>query len=175
MRFPPMTATPTAMLIVTAALTFVSADCQAQAAGGWSIEDLSWIAGHWAGDVEALGGHAEESWLAPAGGAMSGVFRLVSGGKARVFELLLIEQEGEDILFRFKHVGAGWDPWEEEPLTYRLVRLEGQHAFFDNLGGEPVEGTPKSFSYARPEEDRLVVKVEGWDGESFELRMTRVS
>jgi hypothetical protein len=164
----------TAALLVSAALSLVSTAGHAQDTSSPSIEDLSWIAGHWAGDVEALGGHAEEGWFAPSGGAMSGVFRLVSGGVARVFELLLIEQQGEDVLFRFKHVGPGWEPWEEKPLTYRLTRLEGRHAFFDNLDGEPLAGTPKAFSYARPEEETLVVSIQGWDGETLEIRMTRV-
>lgn len=164
----------TALLIAATALTFISADSRAQETRAWSIEDLSWMAGHWSGEQEALGGHAEEGWFAPDGGAMSGVFRLVSGGEARVFELLLIEQEGEDVLFRFKHVGPGWEPWEEKPLTYRLTRLEGRYAFFDNVGGEPRQGTPKAFSYARPEEHTLVVNIEGWDGGTIELRMSRV-
>lgn len=170
MRFRPVTAA----LVVSAAASLFATPGGAQDADRPSIEDLSWIAGHWAGDVEALGGRAEEGWFAPSGGAMSGLFRLVSGGEARVFELLLIEQEGEELLFRFKHVGPGWKPFEESPLTYRLTRLEGRHAFFDSVGGEPAPGTPKAFSYARPEDDTLVVSITGWDGETFEVRMTRV-
>ena len=105
---------------------------------------------------------------------MSGIFRLVSGGEARVFEFLLIEQEAEDVFFRFKHIGSGWTPVEDEPLSYRLIRLEEQHAFFESTSDQPRQGAPRSFSYARPHADSLIVDVQTWDGEGFEIRMSRV-
>ncbi len=139
-----------------------------------SLDDLAWIAGHWTGDVEALGGRADETWLGPAGGSMVGAFRLVSGGRARVYELLLIEQDADgDIYYRFKHIGPGWEPWEEERVEYLLTKLEGQHAFFESTSETPIPRVPMSVGYERTG-DRLVVHVNGWDGESFDIPLTRV-
>ena len=157
---------------VAVAIALPVPHASAQDMGVGSIEDLAWIAGHWSGD--AFGGKAEEGWFAPDGGSMSGIFRLVTGGEARVFEFLLLEQEDEDVFFRFKHIGSGWKPLEDEPLSYRLIRLEGQHAFFESTSDQPKQGAPKSFSYARPHADSLIVDVQTWDGEDFEIRMSRV-
>jgi hypothetical protein len=158
---------------VALAITIPTPHLSAQDTSAVSLENLAWIAGHWTGD--AFGGQAEEGWFAPSGGSMSGLFRLVSGGQARVFELLLIEQEGEEIFFRFKHIRPGWVPVEEEEaLSYRLVRLEGQHAFFESTSDQPRQGAPKSFSYARVHADSLIVDAQTWDGDDFEIRMSRV-
>lgn len=139
-----------------------------------SLDDLAWIAGHWAGDVEALGGRVDETWLGPAGGSMVGAFRLVAGGRARVYELLLIEQDADgDIYYRFKHVGPGWEPWEEERVEYLLTKLEGQHAFFESTSETPIPRVPMSVGYERTG-DRVVVHVNGWDGESFDIPLTLV-
>jgi len=136
------------------------------------IEDLGWIAGHWAGT--AFDGDAEEGWFAPAGGAMSGVFRLVREDRAVVYELLLIEQdEDEAIHFRFKHVGPGWQPWEDAPLEYRLTGLEGRKATFRTTAAEPAEGTLRGFTYERPDEERLIVTLYGVRDDPVVLEFTR--
>lgn len=143
-----------------------------------TIDEVSWIAGHWRGDATPLGGGtAEEGWFGPAGRSMSGVFRLVPGepGKrARVFELLLIEEEDGELFYRFKHVGPGWRPWEEEPLEYRLVELAERRAVFHTTSSTPIAGTPMRFEYRRPADERLEILIEGWEGERLELMLTRV-
>jgi len=144
---------PLAVAAVTAALA--AADARAQ-----TVDDLGWMAGHWVG--EAFGGRIEEAWFAPAGGSLSGSFRLVRGGRAEMYELLLIEQDEDgDIHYRFKHVGRGWQPWEDEPLEYRLASLEGRKATFRSTAEEPVPNAPAWFTYESPTPDRLVVTIYG--------------
>lgn len=136
------------------------------------IEDLGWIAGHWAGP--AFDGDAEEGWFAPAGRAMSGVFRLVRENRAVVYELLLIEQDEDDAIhFRFKHVGPGWEPWEDAPLEYRLTELAERRATFRTTAREPEEGTLEWFTYERPDEDRLVVTLYGVEDDPIVLELKR--
>jgi len=138
------------------------------------VEDLAWIAGHWAGDSEELGGRAEEGWFEPGGGSMSGLFRLVSGDEVRVFELMLIEQEGDDIFYRFKHVSPGYREWEEQPLEYRLITLEGQRAVFESTKSEPGSDTPRQIVYHRTDDATLRVGIVGWEADTgFEIVLTR--
>lgn len=145
--------------------------------GGVSGQDaanaeLDWIAGHWAGP--AFGGEAEEGWFAPAGGAMSGMFRLVRDGRAVVYELLLIERDADgEVYFRFRHVGPGWAPREEERLEYRLTELDGRRATFRSTAAAPTPGAPWWFTYERPAEDRLVITIHGAGGEPVVLELTR--
>ena len=139
------------------------------------IADLAWISGAWKGD--GLGGKVEEHWTAPAGGAMLGMFRLVSGqGRATVFELCLIEQVEEHIVYRFRHFGPQHKPWEppDQPLTFHLTRLTEYEAVFECQG----EQDPKRLTYRRVG-DKLAIRVQAVkDGrldEGFEVRMQKAT
>ena len=88
----------------------ISIGCKAQntksfTEGGKSpaatLEDVSWIAGHWKG--EAFGGIAEEIWSPPLGDSMMFVFKLVSEGEVQFYEVGHIQQTGETILLQLKH------------------------------------------------------------------------
>lgn len=88
---------------------------------GVRIDDLSWIAGHWAGMAE--GGPIEEIWLPPAAGAMVGMFRWTKEGKVIVYELLALERSAEGPVLVLRHFAPGLKGYEEKdgallfPLT----------------------------------------------------------
>jgi hypothetical protein len=140
----------------------------------WTVEDLAWMAGHWAGEVEALGGRVEEGWFGPADASMSGVFRLVSSERGRMYELLLLEQQGEDIFYRFKHVSPGYREWEEEPLQYRLVELADRKAVFESTSADALPNLPRRIVYQRLNDATLRIVVVGWlAGSDLEFVLTR--
>jgi len=122
-----------------------------------SIEDFAWLVGQWQG--EALGGVAEEVWLAPAGGAMSGMFRTVSDGAIDFYELFTIAEPELDL--RLKHFGADLVGWEaqEEVVTFPFVRVSPAEAVFEGL------------VFRRIAEDRIqaVVETRQADGTEAEL------
>ncbi len=121
------------------------------------------MAGHWFG--EAFGGEIEEAWFSPAGRSMSGSFRLVRDEEAIMYELLLLEEDEDgSIFYRFKHVGRGWEPWEETPLEYRLTETDGRHATFRSTSDEPLPNAPWWFTYESPDDDSLVVSIYGAQG-----------
>ena len=137
------------------------------------LEELAWIAGHWGGD--AFGGQIEEAWFSPAGRSMSGSFRLVRDGLAVMYELLLLEQDDDgEIYYRFKHVGRGWEPWEETRLEYRLTALEGRKATFRSTAEAPPPNAPWWFTYESPASNELIVTIHGSaGGDPAVLSMTR--
>jgi hypothetical protein len=95
-----------------------------------TLADLAWLEGTWRG--EGLGGVVEESWSAPAGGAMLGMFRLLRAGRPVFYELcLLVEQRGS-LLLRVKHFGPDFAGWEEraDSVDFPLVRLAPATAWF---------------------------------------------
>jgi len=122
-----------------------------------SIDDFAWLVGHWQG--EALGGVAEEVWLPPAGGAMSGMFRTVADGAVGFYELFTIAEPELDL--RLKHFGADLVGWEEreDVVTFPFVRVRPTEAVFEGL------------VFRRTAEDRLqaVVQTRSADGTEGEL------
>ncbi|WP_419162222.1 DUF6265 family protein [Candidatus Palauibacter sp.] len=137
------------------------------------LDDLAWIAGHWAGN--AFGGQIEEGWFGPAGRSMSGSFRLVQDDLAVMYELLLLEQDEDgEIYYRFKHVSRGWEPWEETRLEYRLTAVEGRKATFRSTEDEPAANAPWWFTYESPTPDELFVSIYGsGGGDPIVLSMSR--
>ena len=97
------------------------------------IQNLAWIVGHWKG--EALGGKFEETWTAPLGGTMLGMFKLTKGQDQLNFtELLSIQPKGQTLVLRVKHFDSefvGWetkDKFAEFPLieaTDTVIKFDG--------------------------------------------------
>ncbi len=140
------------------------------------VSDIAWMAGAWSGP--GLGGRTEEHWTAPAGGSMLGMFRLVNkDDKATVFELLLIEQEGEHVKYRFRHFGPGHKPWEkpDKPLEFDLIEVSERKAVFHSS----VQTNPKRIMYTRVGDDELRIRVQGEKdgklGDGFELVLKRTN
>lgn len=96
-----------------------------------SLADLAFLVGHWRG--EALGGVAEEVWLAPAGGAMLGTFRLVRGEEVSFYEIFTISEP--DLTLRLKHFHGDLAGWEErdEIVTFPFVSAADGEAVFEGL------------------------------------------
>ncbi len=103
-----------------------------------NLEDVSWVAGHWKG--EAFGGIAEEIWSPPLGDSMMFVFKLASEGKVQFYEVGHIQQQGETLILQLKHFHGSLKGWEEkdETIDFKLIKLEGNRAYFDGFTIEKV-------------------------------------
>ena len=139
-----------------------------------SIDDLSFLEGHWRGGDENFA--FEETWSAPEGGVMTGMARGVAGGKLRVLEYIVVSEETAGLVMRFKHFNADYSVWdgEDEPLTLTLSDVDGTDAIFVS---DPPTHTVKSIRYWMPDEATLRVDVEQIeDGEEggFSLVFNRV-
>lgn len=99
-----------------------------------SIEDMSWLTGRWAGAHQADA--IEETWSAPASGAMMGMFRAIRNGTPRFYELITLDGEDAGLVCRFKHFDRDLTSWEEKdaPLTLDLVELGPSGAVFLRRG-----------------------------------------
>jgi hypothetical protein len=104
-----------------------------------TLEAIAWLAGGvWRGD--GLGGLTEESWSAPAAGAMMGMFRALkpaADGRHEVvfYEFLTaVEQEGT-LALKLKHFNADLTGWEEKErfVVFRLARVTPDAIYFDGL------------------------------------------
>jgi len=126
------------------------------------IEDLAWISGDW----ETTSGpmQIEEHWTRVAGGSMIGMGRTIAKGKTVFFEYLRIESRAEGIYY-VAH------PKARPGTDFKLVRVEGQSAVFENLAHD----FPKRLIYRKNADGSLTTRVEG-DGtekekpEEFQLR-----
>ncbi len=105
------------------------------------LQQMEWIQGSWKG--EAFGGITEEVWSPPAGDSMMFVFKLTENDKVKFYEFGHIMQVGESLTLQLKHFDADLGGWEEkdETIDFRLVKLEENHAYFEDLTFERVSDT----------------------------------
>lgn len=135
-----------------------------------TLQDAAFIAGRWLSEEGPA--RSEETWNAPAGDAMLGMWRLVADGQTRVLEILCIRAEGGTLVFRLRHFDAALVGREERdrPVVLQLVRkAEGSLRF----EGERVDGGSGqvALTYVR-RGDALEVTLEK-DGKAQPYRFSR--
>ena len=66
---------------------------------------------------------------------MMGVFRQFRDGKPRFYEFMLMSEVGDTVELRIKHFNPDVTGWEEKDkyTTFKLVKVEGQNAWFSGL------------------------------------------
>jgi len=90
---------------------------------------------------------------------MMGMFRALTDGAPRFYELITLVGEGSGLVCRFKHFGPDLDPWESAPLTLDLVDLSSQRAVF------LMRGARRWMTYRRDGADKITVFFEN-EGEA---------
>ena len=129
---------------------------------------FAWLAGTWR-STPAEGELLEESFTAPAGNCVTGTFRWLRGGRAFVYEFMLIERDADgEIAFLLRHFGPGSVAWEETktPIRVPLVAVEDGRAEFADPDGERV----RRILYTREDDVLRVSVVTVEDGEEKTLR-----
>ena len=136
------------------------------------LDELSWITGRWVREKD--GEYLEEHWSEPQGNVLLGTFRWLRGGRAWLYEFMVIEELPEGIVFHLRHFGPGSVAWEERdaPMSYPLAHLRDGEAIFEN----PERDDPRRFVYRR-RGDELEVRVETPDdyAQSFAFRLAHPS
>jgi hypothetical protein len=103
-----------------------------------TLADMRWLVGHWKGT--GLGGVSEEMWSEPAGGAMMGMYRLITKDAATrdavtFYEFLTLVEEEGSLALKLKHFNPDLTGWEEKDtfVTFRLAKLTPNEAWFGGL------------------------------------------
>jgi uncharacterized protein YndB with AHSA1/START domain len=121
-----------------------------------TIDDFSWLAGHWRGRLKS-GLVAEISYSKPAGGLMMAMFRLMEGEKLLVLEFMTLRETPEGMEMRARHFDPALTPWEkEEAIVLRLTEHDGLRSVFEN----PVHARPKRSAITLTSENSHTVRSE---------------
>ena len=130
-----------------------------------SVADLAWMTGSWVGPMGEQ--TLEENWIHPAGASIACLMRITSGGKTRVIELILIEEEEQSLVFRVRQYYPGFIPSSAEPQTMVLTEIGDRRVRFE--APEPRE--LRSLTYSRPSEESFNIDVETREGVKFQINL----
>lgn len=127
---------------------------------------FAWLAGTWVG--EGLGGQIEETWSAPRGGVMVGMFQHLVADRPNFYELFTIGVERGEWVMRLRHFDPDLSGWEEKDACL----------LWDCTLREPGRAGFGPVLYEREGDDQLRVSVEldrgeGGSTEEFVLRRAR--
>jgi hypothetical protein len=98
-----------------------------------TVSDVSWIEGHWKGEM--FGGIGEEIWSPPFANSMMGMYKLVVDDSVSFYELMIIIEESNSLALKLKHFSSDLTSWEEknEFVSFPLVKCTHNEAYFDGL------------------------------------------
>jgi hypothetical protein len=112
-----------------------------------ALDNLAFMAGCWNGDA-GRGRVIREQWTTPTTNVILGTTRVIAGDRAVSWEFTLIEADSTGITMT-PH------PRGQEPAPFRMVRLAGDTAVFEN----PAHDFPQRIIYRRVV-DTLVARIE---------------
>lgn len=97
------------------------------AGDGAPLAEFGWLAGSWKGKLGAST-VIEEIWSPAQDGVMMGMFRIVSKGKASLYEFMTLEQRGAEVVMRLKHFSGGLVAREDKEkfVEFRMVGKAGE-------------------------------------------------
>jgi len=134
------------------------------------LDSAAWLVGRWQSSASEQV-TCEEHWSAPAGGAMVGMFRLLSNQRPGLYELLLLEEEADGVWMRLRHFSPQMVAREQEPIKLKLASATADKLVFEN----PADDRPKRVVYSLAG-DELTATVEterNGQPATFSLKMRR--
>lgn len=137
------------VLVLSAAVLSLSASFQDD---GWTVDQLSWIAGCWEGGSGNL--EINEHWMRPSGGTMLGMSRTVARGRMVEFEFLRIQGTDSGAI---SYIAK---PSRQAETSFTLVKLTDSLAIFEN----PVHDFPQRIVYRLQPDGSLHARIEGTRG-----------
>ena len=159
---------PVIAVFLAALLSFAAARAETAA----SLDDLSFLSGHWRGGAGEM--TFEEIWSAPGGGVMTGMARGHTGQRLNVLEYIVVSEEDGRLLMRFKHFNADYSTWETDgPLELVLTRIATDDAIFEATRDDAEVA---SIRYWKPTEETLqadVVLIENGEEGGFTLNFSK--
>lgn len=114
-----------------------------------TLNDLSWLAGCWEGNLN--GSELNEQWMKPAAGLMLGMGRTVAGGKVREYEFLQIREDADGTI---SYVAR---PSGQPEASFKLSKLQTKEVVFEN----PEHDFPQRIIYRLQPDGSLFARIEG--------------
>jgi hypothetical protein len=134
-------------VLILGSLLLLSASAHAEERRS-RLDLIGWITGCW--QKKEAGRELEEQWMAPAGGTMIGMSRMVADGKTLSYEYMRIEEDGGRLVYTAVPSGQAQTSFESTRLTGRMVVFEN-----------PEHDFPQRITYKWKTDSELLVILEG--------------
>lgn len=105
------------------------------------FEAVSWLTGNWKGASDF--GKFEENWSVANGNSMLFSFKMWNDKEVIFYEIGHIIVKDKSLMMQIKHFDKDLKGWEkqEETEDFRLVKIEKNKVYFDNITYEKISDT----------------------------------
>ncbi len=135
--------------MLTVALLILTPALQAQTPAAPSeVQRLGWMEGRWSGTKDGV--TIEETWTSPAGDALLGMNKTVTGGRMVSFESLRIAATKDGVAYLASPQGV-------PPTPFKLVELGDNKVVFENKEHD----FPQRILYWLDEAGAMHARIEG--------------
>ena len=156
----------TAFLMVLASVSYGQAESALDET--LSIDRLSWLTGNWKGPRD--GGVLEEIWLPPLAGTITALVRSSEASATRFVEIIHITELNDSLELNLQLFNNSLEPESINAHNFELTEISSSFVSFKGIS----DGSHRSLSYERPEENIFFIRIETNDGEQIEIRLTLV-
>lgn len=156
----------TAFLMVLASVSYGQAESALDET--LSIDRLSWLTGNWKGPRD--GGVLEEIWLPPLAGTITALVRSSEESETRFVEIIHITEINDSLELNLQLFNNSLEPENINAHNFELTEIGSSFVAFKGIS----DGSHRSLSYERPEENVFFIRIETNDGEKIEIRLTLV-
>ncbi len=134
-----------------------------------AFDDVAFLEGHWEGGGDGF--DFEETWYAAEAGVMTGMARGTADGALRVLEYLIIAEEEDGLVLRYKHFNPDYSTWEQEgPIALPLTEAGENDVTFS---ADPPSQAIKSIRFRMTGADKMQADISLLrDGEESGLTIT---
>jgi len=136
------------MKVIFAVLVLLIAASASSASQRTDIQCVAWLQGCW--ELVSPSSTVEEQWMAPRGKSVAGVSRTVRAGSLVAFEMMVIREQGDDVVFEAYPSG-------QPAAVFHLVSVRDSAVVFENLDHD----FPQRIGYRLSSPDSLLAWIEG--------------
>jgi len=94
--------------------------------------------------------------------------RFTGTGQTGMFELIIIEEEGDTLVFRVRQWYPGFIPRSAEPMTMILTEIGERRVRFEATEAAEL----RSLTYSRPAPESFNIDVETGEGQKFKINLS---
>ena len=130
-----------------------------------TIDQLSWMAGNWAGNLGP--NQLEENWISNEGNSLMAAVRMTGADATSMFEVITIEEVEGSLVLHIKQWDAGFQPRTEAAQKLELSEITENSVKFEDVSGF---GMP-TLGYSNPDADTFIVHVGQEGGNTFDIEL----
>ncbi len=157
-------------LLTTITLLCFSVTASGEVSSRTLVDELDWLTGQRQGSHDE--GVLEQTWLPPRSGTITALVRSTKDTETRFVEIIHVREVNDSLELNLQIFNNSLEPENISAThsrihTFELSEIGNRFLAFKGIS----DGSHRTLSYERPEENVFFIRIETNDGEKIEIRL----